>query len=102
VYQELLAAFATGNDQAAFTTLVERHGPLAMGGGRRVLRHPQDAEDAFQATFILLARRSTGIRRHESLASWLHGVAYRLYERAGHTRRGLFGDDTLSVFLEKR
>ena len=80
--QELLAAFTTRNDQDAFTTLVKRHGPMVMGICRRVLHHLQDAEDAFQATFILLARRSAGIRKQESLASWLHGVAYRMAHNA--------------------
>src|SRR5437763_1759417 len=80
--RELLAAFATRNDQAAFTTLVKRHGPMVMGICRHVLHHLQDAEDAFQATFLLLARRSAGIHKQESLASWLHGVAYRMAHNA--------------------
>jgi hypothetical protein len=80
--RELLAAFATRNDQAAFTTLVKRYGPMVLGICGRVLHHAHDAEDAFQATFILLARRGAGIRRPESLASWLHGVAYRIANNA--------------------
>jgi RNA polymerase sigma factor (sigma-70 family) len=80
--RELLAAFATRNDQGAFTTLVKRHGPMVMGICRRVLHHLQDAEDAFQATFLFLARQSASIRKQESLASWLHGVAYRMAHNA--------------------
>lgn len=78
----LLAAFTTHNEQVAFATLVKRHGPMVMGICRRVLHHLHDAEDAFQATFLLLARQSASIRKQESLASWLHGVAYRMAHRA--------------------
>jgi RNA polymerase sigma factor (sigma-70 family) len=83
----LLRAFAAGNDQAAFTTLVCRHGPMVLGVCRRVLHHLQDAEDAFQATFVLLARNARSIRKRQSLPSWLHGVAYRT---ACNARRAAF------------
>jgi len=82
----LLHAFVDENDQAAFTTLVKRHGPLVLNVCRRVLHNQEDAEDAFQATFILLARQAQVLGKHGSLAGWLHRVACHV---AGHARRAL-------------
>jgi RNA polymerase sigma factor (sigma-70 family) len=83
---ELVAVFVAERDQAAFTEIVRRYGPLVLRVCRCVLRgHLQDAEDAFQATFLLLARNAGSIRKKDSLAEWLHGVAYRV---AKNVRRG--------------
>jgi RNA polymerase sigma factor (sigma-70 family) len=74
----LLEHFAVGQDAGAFSALVQRFGPLVLSVCRRVLHHEQDAEDAFQATFLVLARKAGSIRKRESVGSWLYGVAYRI------------------------
>jgi RNA polymerase sigma-70 factor (ECF subfamily) len=75
---ELLERFVAQRDEAAFEVLVWRHGPLVLGAGRRLLRSVEDAEDVFQATFLVLARKAQFIARREALAGWLHRTASRL------------------------
>jgi RNA polymerase sigma factor (sigma-70 family) len=76
--RELLRRFAAGRDEAAFAALVRRHGPMVLSVCRRTLHRPQDVEDAFQATFLVLLRKAAGHPWRESIGGWLHGVAVRV------------------------
>lgn len=79
---QLLQQFIDQQDEVAFRTLVQRHGPLVLSVCQRVLHNVQDAEDVFQATFLVLVHRAKAIVRQESVGSWLHGVAQRIAVRA--------------------
>jgi RNA polymerase sigma factor (sigma-70 family) len=74
--EQLLESFARRRDEVAFEVLIRRHGPLVMGVCRRVLRSHHDAEDAFQATFLILARKAASIAPRGSLGNWLYRIAF--------------------------
>lgn len=79
---QLLHLFVARRDQDAFAALVERHGPMVLGVCRRIMHDSHDAEDVFQAAFLILARKASSLDSHASLAPWLYTVAYRLALRA--------------------
>jgi RNA polymerase sigma factor (sigma-70 family) len=80
---QLLERFLTQADEAAFAALVRRHGPMVLGTCRAVLRDPNDVEDAFQATFLVLIYKARSIRVGDVLGTWLHRVAHRIAVQAG-------------------
>src|SRR5437763_14544712 len=91
---QLLDRFLARRDEAselAFTVLVERHGPMVLGVCRRILVDPHDAEDAFQATFLVLVRKAGSIRVEGSVGRWLFGVATRVAEHARADARRRLG-----------
>jgi RNA polymerase sigma factor (sigma-70 family) len=86
---ELLECFLEHKEEIALEALVRRHGPMELGVCRRVLGHAQDAEDAFQATFLVLVKKAGSIWPRGQVGNWLYGVAYRtaLKAKAMHARR---------------
>src|SRR5262249_3622326 len=85
----LLEQFLTRREEAAFEAPLRRHGPMVLGVGRRVLRNAHDAEDAFQATFLVLVRKAASVVPRDGVGNWLYGVAYRtaLKARTAAARR---------------
>lgn len=80
--ETLLREFIARHDESAFAAVVRRHGPMVLGVCRRVLRNAHDADDAFQATFLVLALKARSLARPEQLGSWLYGVAWRTAQEA--------------------
>jgi RNA polymerase sigma factor (sigma-70 family) len=85
--REVLGRFVDARDEAAFEALLARHGPMVWNVCRRILRHPDDADDAFQATFLALAFQASRLRIGDSLGPWLYRVASRVAARARADRR---------------
>jgi len=79
---DLLQGFIKRRDEAAFATLVRRHSPMVLSLCRRILRNEHDAEDALQATFLVLSQKAASLRPQESLGGWLYSVAYRVAQKA--------------------
>ena len=92
--REMLERFVTTNDPDAFRALVDRHTPMVLAVCRSVLRASHDVEDAFQSTFLALARHAGEIKQTDSIAPWLHRVAGRAARRA---RRRLFRDRVMET-----
>jgi DNA-directed RNA polymerase specialized sigma24 family protein len=83
----LLRAFTATTDQTAFTALVQRNGPMVLNVCRHAQHHMEDAEDVFQAAFLLLADKGTSLGKLESLAGWLYGLAFHVAWRAASRQR---------------
>src|SRR5437879_2670699 len=74
---QLLECYVRSREEAAFAALVRRHGPMVWGVCSRILGRHQDAEDAFQATFLVLVRKAASVAHREKVANWLYGVAHQ-------------------------
>src|SRR5262249_37082220 len=85
--RQLLERFTLNRDESAFAALLERHGGMVLGVCRRVLGCPQTADDAFQATFLVLFKKAGSLAWRESVGSWLHEVAYRVALKARVSQR---------------
>lgn len=99
--RQLLKRFATAHDESAFEMLVQRHGPIVLGVCRRLLRDDHSAEDAFQATFLVLVRKAASIQRPELLGNWLYGVAFRIASRARRNAARRSETERQVVYLPK-
>src|SRR5262245_26258939 len=86
---DLVKRYVRDQDETAFEGLVRRHGPMVLSVCRRLLHNSHDAEDAFQATFLVLVRKAKNLRSPSIVASWLYGVAYRTALEAKRSKRRL-------------
>ncbi|HEY1379302.1 MAG TPA: sigma-70 family RNA polymerase sigma factor [Gemmataceae bacterium] len=100
--RQLLAAFAESRAESAFAELVRRHGPLVRGVTRRVLGDADAADDVFQATFLVLARKAGAVRWRPAVGPWLYAVAYRLACKARHRRLRFVRSDNLGALAQTR
>src|ERR1700686_4883977 len=82
---QLRERYLAAREEAAFEALLRRHGPMVLGVCRRVLKNPADAEDAFQATFLVLVRKAAPVVPRNRVGHWLYGVAYRTALKARST-----------------
>ena len=96
----LLERFLADGDESAFAALVARHGPMVLGVCRRVLHDGHDVEDAFQATFLVLARNARTIRRSQRVGPWLHGVARRVAVRARENAARRLARERIGIDVE--
>jgi RNA polymerase sigma factor (sigma-70 family) len=93
----LLERFVAARDESAFNALVQRHGPLVYGVCRRLLDDVNDADDVFQATFVVLAKKAGAIRKRGSVSAWLYGVAYRIARRVAARARRRRAEESKAV-----
>src|ERR1700721_2010222 len=101
---ELLERFVSQGDPTGFEVILQRHGPMVLRVCRRVLDDPNDVDDAFQATFLILVKKAASIRDREVLGTWLHGVARRVAVRArvnARRRQSRERSDVEAVAMEK-
>src|SRR5262249_13027767 len=80
--EQLLDSFVSRGEEAAFEAIMRRHGPMVMGVCQRILGNHHDSEDAFQASFLVLARKAQSIAPRRLLGNWLYGVAYNTARKA--------------------
>jgi len=100
--RDLLARYVIHQDEGAFAALMNRHGGMVLGLARRVLENTQDAEDVFQAAFLLLARKAGSLRKWDSVGSWLYSVVYRLALRARRQRAGRLRREQQAAIMQTR